>query len=203
MKQFSLKCLSATLLLLGMAGANAADNLVTNGDFSSGLGTGGYGWYTGDGSALGSGVAFSANVATMTGGREIRQAVTFGDPGMYFLSFSAAGSGYFGFYDAPVSSCSLNPEICNLKWNISLGGDYRFRLYVPNNGSYFSSHLYFGNSGTTASTFRVSNVSLTSAGALPIPSPVPEPQTYAMLLAGLAALGAHGRRRSQGAKVLR
>ena len=203
MKRFALKCLSATLLLLGMAGANAADNLVTNGDFSSGLGTGGYGWYVNDSHALGNGVDFSANTATIGAGHEIEQAVTFGSSGMYSLSFSAAGSGYFGFYDAPVSSCSLNPEVCNLKWNISRGGDYRFRLYVPDNGSYFSSHLYFGNSGTTAPTFQVSNVSLTSAGALPIPSPVPEPQTYALLLAGLAALGAHGRRRSQGAQVLR
>ncbi|MEY8688989.1 MAG: hypothetical protein AB9M53_03800 [Leptothrix sp. (in: b-proteobacteria)] len=202
MKKFALKCFSATLLLFGMTAANAVGNLVDNGDFTTGLGAGGYGWYTSDGSSLGSGIVFSANSAFISGGREIRQAVTFDSPGMYFLSFSSSGSGYFGFYDAPVSSCSLNPAICGLEWNIARAGDYRFRLYVPDNGSYFSSHLYFGKYGAADATFQVSNISLTSAGApIPSPSPVPEPQAYAMLLAGLTALRVHGRRRAQGAKV--
>lgn len=64
--------------------------------------------------------------------------------------------------------------------------------FAPGTSSYLATGT--GSNYGTAGTIRYDNV-LFSGDAMPDTPPVPEPQTYALMLAGIAALGAIARRR--------
>lgn len=110
--------------------------------------------------------------------------------GNYQMTFDAMGDGYYLVFDDSTSTtvaqnfvqaASLTQQTATFSLNTT--DNYR---------------LYFGSSilpPTFAGSLSVDNVAITQVAA-----PVPEPESYAMMLAGLGALGLMGRRRmkSQG-----
>ncbi len=90
------------------------------------------------------------------------------DAGHYFLRWSLTGSGASGPWQAPISGVSSGNAA---QWDADLG----FMKLVDTGGS--TVELPFALHGSV--------------------SAVPEPETYAMLLAGLAMVGALARRRKQ------
>lgn len=128
--------------------------------------------------------------AQVVGGDVIWASFAASSAGNYQLSFDAQGDGYYLVFDDStgtavaqnfVQAASLTPQTATFSLNTT--DNYR---------------LFFGASilpPTFAGNLSVDNVAITQVAA-----PVPEPESYAMMLAGLGALGLMGRRRmkSQG-----
>jgi hypothetical protein len=120
---------------------------------------------------------------------------TSGDPAL--LSFLGAGVSYVSFLWG-------SPDTYNtLTVTDNVGASYLFKntdLSLPGNGDQsFSSYVQFvASAGTT-----IRSLSFTSGGidafetANYSVTPIPEPETYALMLAGLAALGFVSKRRKQ------
>ena len=128
--------------------------------------------------------------AQVVGGDVIWASFAASSAGNYQLTFDALGDGYFMVFDDTTSTtvaqnfvqaAALTQQTATFSLNTT--DNYR---------------LYFGSSilpPTFAGNLLVDNVAITQIAA-----PVPEPESYAMMLAGLGALGLMGRRRmkSQG-----
>lgn len=109
--------------------------------------------------------------------------------GITSLSFDVASwvYGTIEFYD------SANALISSQVWSVNYGaytdpGTYQHFSVTSGNGI---SHFYFNGYGVVGNT-SIDNVAVNS-----VAQPVPEPETYALMLAGLGLLGVAARRRKQ------
>lgn len=189
-------------LLLTVTGAHAAHNLVTNGTFNSpDIATGSFstvtslsfadlnwGYYSG-----GTGVTKLVDnagdqFAQIASGDILYSSFSVTNSGQYNISFDFQGSGLWGLTGATnwtpevVAPTYLTPSA---GWTAGSGGP----VALVGGESY---KIYFGGMVTPPqfySTLGLDNVSVTAV------SPVPEPEGYAMMVAGLGALGLMSRRR--------
>jgi hypothetical protein len=176
----------------------APTNLVVNGEFENGLS----GWVTPsfatpaqiemfDGSAA---AAFAGN--PFEGGAAIYQNVGTIQAGTYIFTFKAENTngfptgGFVGVTDNAAGQAIVGGNFSDYlagEWPSSLVVDVSFTGVVGANSSLIGKTLTVRFSGYSGD--HIDNVSLTFASA------VPEPEIYAMLLAGLGFVGAVARRR--------
>lgn len=197
--QKTLTSIAATLLLAALGSGAQAQNLITNGDFElSPVATNSFATYanlggysaTLWGSDSSSGTHKIVDIAgnqfmQFRGGDSAYTAFSIATSGDYQLSFDFDGSGFFAIYNQTLSSY-ITPEPLILDGQGTESG-----VLAATGG--MSYKLYFGAIGAGlpgyAGSLNLDNVSLTAV------SPVPEAESYAMLLAGLSVLGFMGRRR--------
>ncbi len=196
-----------TAVALGVAALGAqAQNLVTNGSFeavvrgdgaSSSIVFGTDGW--GSNGALqpsivnvvgslgnGAGEQFAQLTRPSYGTSDttIDQKFTLA-AGSYTLSFLALGSGEVDLGKLTFGPTTVTPVLYSVL-NSASWAQYTYSVTTTAASTY---QLVF----STASDLRVDNVSVSAVTA------VPEPETYAMMLAGLGAIGFLSRRRKQAA----
>jgi hypothetical protein len=129
-----------------------------------------------------------ARFAQLGGGDRLVQSFSLDTAGTYTVSFWASGEGRSRLFESddvaanlftsPVAVSNVNP--------VNYGAGWHQVQYTFNTGPVSGSnsyHLYLSGFG---SGFSVDAVSV---------SPVPEPESYAMMLAGLGAMGLMARRR--------
>ena len=190
--------------LLAATAAHASTNLVTNGTFDNpdlatgtfeqvstvGFGNLQWGYYSG-----GTGVTKLVDVA----GEQFAQIAT-GDilyagftatvTGTYDISFDYSGGGIWG-----LTGAGWTPSIVDYSF-VTPSAAWTSQTASANLVAGESYKIYFGGMVTPPDfhpTLNIDNVSVAAA--------VPEPETYAMMLAGLGALGMMGRRRRLGGKA--
>ncbi|WP_310463007.1 PEP-CTERM sorting domain-containing protein [Sphaerotilus sp.] len=186
-------------LLLAATGAHA--NLVTNGTFDSpDISTGSFstvtslsfsdlnwGFYSG-GSGVTKLVDNGGNqFAQIASGDILYTSFSVATSGQYNIGFDFQGSGLWG-----LTGSSWSPEVVaptyltpSAGWTSATGGP----VALVGGDSY---KIYFGSMVTPPqfySTLSLDNVSVSAV------TPVPEPEGYAMMMAGLGALGLMSRRR--------
>lgn len=200
--QKTLTSLAAGLLLAALGTGVQAQNLITNGTFEAPVvATDSFDTYTNLGgyattlwgSDSTSGTHKIVDVAgdqfmQFGGGDSAYTAFGVTTAGTYNLNFDYSGSGFWALYDLGTSSyVSPGPLV---QFTGSGLGTASFALTANNNYK-----LYFGTVGAglpgLATGLQLDDVSVTQAV-----TPVPEPESYAMLLAGLGVLGFIGRRRN-------
>lgn len=200
------KPLLALVVATSALSAQAAPNLVTNGSFESQLQTSGtFGTYT----FLTGWSTFSVEVRNNAAGTaqdgsnfveldtsinsSITQMISITAPGTYQLSF---------WYDSRPDNGTRSKGTNKLLWSF---GDYDGSVLsdwtVNTSGVWdqFSGTFSFAQVGDYGLTFSAAGLADSYGGSLDNVSvtAVPEPQTYAMLLAGLGLMGAIARRRSK------
>ncbi|MEX8492585.1 PEP-CTERM sorting domain-containing protein [Sphaerotilus sp.] len=201
--QKTLTSLAAALLLATIGtGAHAAANLITDGDFEMPVvATDSFDTYTNLGgysatlwgSDATSGTHKIVDVAgnqfmQFGGGDSAYTAFGVGTGGAYTLNFDYNGSGFWALYNVNTSNyVSTGPLV-----QINGMGTDSSSLTLADNTSY---KLYFGSVGAglpgMTTGLQLDNVAVTAV------TPVPEPESYAMLMAGLGVLGFVSRRRQQ------
>ena len=219
MFQRSIKTTLATalVLFLGAGAASASSNLITNGGFDASLSS--WSTFTSTNGNLGAGFPAVANFNTIVASSSTAAEFDVGQVSYVFdqyagggisQSFNAATGGIYSFSvdvasqylyanNASGGRFSILVDGSNLaSWNSGYGdpGDIlRSSLSgseMLSAGSHTFSVLierpYQNGSGVTPLQF-LDNVSVTSA--------VPEPETYAMMLAGFALLGGMARRKAR------
>jgi hypothetical protein len=191
---FRLASIAAGVALTLLAGASHAQ--VTGLDdttFDLALGTQ---WFTGGtGASLGS---FAGNsFADVDATEYVYQSFTVGAGVNYTVSFDAFGTGMAELFNSTTSGA---PNYGSLAGSVSSAPGFwgtpptpgwhsvSFTFQASSMVLYPSYHLYFSGSGPDG--LLVDNVSV-------VASAVPEPESYAMMLAGLGALGFMARRRKQ------
>ena len=107
--------------------------------------------------------------------------------------------------DFPSSTPSSYIPVGSGGWSFTVAqglNTYKWNLYAANEGGGFTYGLYTDTPGTMPQSGLFSShykndvlAGYYTHGNLTITAPVPEPETYAMFLAGIAALGAVSRRR--------
>ncbi|MEY8688988.1 MAG: PEP-CTERM sorting domain-containing protein [Leptothrix sp. (in: b-proteobacteria)] len=141
------------------------------------------GWYD-------SNISGGGNVSLtggLLGGHEVHKTFTSYVDGMLWLNFNSSGSGLAAVFANngnggwSFGTNLLNGVATDTQFN---AGAHSYSFAVTNNNSYA---VYLTNSDHTPLTFSTMGVGSVAA--------VPEPETYAMLLAGLGVLGFTGRRR--------
>lgn len=190
----------AASLLLGATGAQA--NLVTNGTFDApDISTGSFstvtslsfsdlnwGYYSGGGGVSKLVDDAGNQFAQIASGDILYTSFSVVASGQYNIGFDFQGSGLWGLTGATnwtpevVAPTYLTPSA---GWTAGSGGP----VALVGGESY---KIYFGGMVTPPqfySTLGLDNVSVTAV------SPVPEPEGYAMMVAGLGALGLMSRRR--------
>jgi hypothetical protein len=186
---------AALLLAFGAAGAQA-QVAITNADFElSGVASDtfdtfshlGYsnvawGWLGGTSRIVDVG---GQQMAQVVGGDVIWTSFAASSAGNYALSFDAAGDGYFALFNLDTATTVAQAFVQN-----ATATQYTTTVALTDTNNY---RLYFGTTPLPPSfsgSLTVDNVALTQIAA-----PVPEPESYAMMLGGLGALGLMGRRR--------
>ncbi|MEO8298908.1 MAG: PEP-CTERM sorting domain-containing protein [Burkholderiales bacterium] len=169
----------ASMLLFGTA---QAAELVVNGDFAAGSSD----WTSSatlpDTVAFASqAVALSGDSATLT--QTLSNLVVGGSYDFSFDYFRTAGTGSAIHYDL-AGATSLSGD--------GFGSSSISALVPPYSFTALSNAVTITFNGIAATTAVIDNVTLTGPVAV---SAVPEPETYAMLLAGLGAIGLMSRRR--------
>jgi hypothetical protein len=196
--QKTLTSLAAGLLLAVLGTGAQAQNLITNGNFEAPVvATNSFDTYTNLGgyaaTLWGSDSTSGTHKIVDVGSDQFMQFgggdsayTSFGvaTGGAYTLSFDYNGSGFWALYDVNASNyISTGPLV-----QINGMGTDTSNLTLADNTSY---KLYFGSVGAglpgMVTGMQLDNVSV---------SAVPEPESYAMLLAGLGVLGFVGRRRN-------
>ncbi|WP_294001023.1 PEP-CTERM sorting domain-containing protein [Sphaerotilus sp.] len=199
----TLTSLAAGLLLAAVGtGAHAASNLITAGDFERASvaadtfdtwsNLGGYGatlWGSDSTSGTHKIVDVAGNQSMQFGGGDSAYTSFTADTGGQFnLSFDYNGSGFWALYNQNTASYISNGPLVQ----ISGQGTNNTSLSLTDNTSY---KLYFGSVGAGLpglnTGMTLDNVAMTAV------TPVPEPESYAMLVAGLGVLGFVSRRRQQ------
>lgn len=189
--------ITAAWVLVALGTGAQAQNLITNGDFETpAVSTNSFNTYTnlgGYGATLwGSDSTSGTHKIVDVGNSQFMQfgggdsaytAFGVGTGGAYTLNFDYNGSGFWALYDVNTTSyVSPGPLV-----QINGTGTASSSLTLTDNTSY---KLYFGSAGAGLpgmdAGFQLDNVSV---------SAVPEPESYAMLLAGLGVLGFISRRR--------
>ncbi len=203
-----MKKILISALLAAPLFASAAGNLVQNGSFEEGLVIGGKGWdvfssinaWTG----VGEGIEVRKNtVGQAQDGTNFVELDSYGNSGMFQNLATTVGQTYtlnFSYANRVQTTAATN----GLDW--SLDGIKWESLTTPaaNNTNQHDWLLFstsFVATGTTKLSFRATGTADSYGSSLDnisVTSAVPEPQTYAMLLAGLCALGFMARRRQQG-----
>ena len=127
--------------------------------------------------------------------------VTHGQPSSSSVTFGGFGVLYFGFY---MGSPDNYNQVTLYSGNTSLGTFTGTQMAaaagVPvdgNQGVGFYMNFYTNSAAITKVTFSASQDAFESDNHSYIAAPIPEPETYAMLLAGLGLIGAWSRRRSR------
>jgi PEP-CTERM motif len=195
----------AAALLLGALGSGAqAQNLIANGNFElSPVATnsfatysnlGGYGatlWGSDFTSGTHKIVDVADNQFMQFGGADSAYTafgVTTG--GAYTLNFDYSGSGFWALYNTGTSLFESTGPL--VQFSSAAPASNTSSLTLASSSNY---KLYFGSIGAglpgMTTGLQLDNVSVAAV------SPVPEPESYAMLLAGLGALGFVSRRRQQ------
>jgi hypothetical protein len=123
--------------------------------------------------------------AQVVSGDVIWSSFAAGSAGDYRLTFDALGDGYFMVFDDTTSTAvaldfvqAATPSQQTATFSLNTTDNYR---------------LYFGSSilpPSFAGSLAIDNVAISQVAA-----PVPEPESYAMMLGGLGALGLMSRRR--------
>lgn len=200
--QKRLTSIAAALLLAALGTGAQAQNLITAGDFEMAAvptdsfetfsNLGGYAatlWGSDSSSGTHKIVDVADNQFMQFGGGDSAY-TSFGvsNGGDYLLSFDYSGTGFWALYNQDLSSyVSPGPLV---QFN-GTGTDTTL-LTLSGNTSY---KLFFGSLGAglpgMANGMQLDNVSVTAV------TPVPEPESYAMLMAGLGVLGYMSRRRQQ------
>jgi hypothetical protein len=190
---------AVALLAIGATAGAQAQNVIANGDFElANVATGGFesfanlGWnnlqwgsYSGTSSIVDVAGDQSARV---NGGDAIWSAFQVTAAGDYEISFDTFGDGYFSLYNASTSTALSMNFLSNVTETTVAAG-----VYTLNTTDVY--RLYFGSTvlpPTFSNSLTVDNVSVAA---------VPEPETYAMMLAGLGALGLMNRRRMNGKRA--
>lgn len=191
---------AVALLAIGATAGAQAQNVVANGDFEqSNVATGGFesfanlGWsnvqwgsYNGTSSIVDVAGDQSARVS---GGDAIWATFQVGTAGDYEISFDTFGDGYYSLYNASTST-ALNIDFLSNVTETTVTSS----IYTLNTTDVY--RLYFGSTvlpPTFSNSLTVDNVTVAAV--------VPEPETYAMMLAGLGALGLMNRRRMNGKRA--
>ena len=191
---------AVALLAIGATAGAQAQNVIANGDFElSNVATGGFesfanlGWnnlqwgsYSGTSSIVD---VAGDQAARVNGGDVIWSAFQVTTAGDYELSFDAVGDGYYLLYNA-----STNVELDRVFVQQATETTLQSAAYSLNTGDVY--RLYFGSivlPPTFSNSLTVDNVTVAAV--------VPEPETYAMMLAGLGALGLMNRRRMNGKRA--
>lgn len=196
--QKTLTSLAAGLLLAALGTGVQAQNLITNGTFEApAVATDSFDTYTNLGgyaaTLWGSDSTSGTHKIVDVAGNQLMQFgggdsayTSFGvtAAGTYNLSFDYSGSGFWALYDLGTSSyVSPGPLV---QFSGSGLGTSSFALTANNNYK-----LYFGTVGAglpgLGADMQLDNVSV---------SAVPEPESYALMLAGLSVLGFMSRRRN-------
>ena len=191
---------AVALLAIGATAGAQAQNVIANGDFElANVATGGFesfanlGWnnlqwgsYSGTSSIVD---VAGDQAARVNGGDVIWSAFQVTTAGDYELSFDAVGDGYYLLYNA-----STNVELDRVFVQQVTETTLQSAAYSLNTGDVY--RLYFGSTvlpPTFSNSLTVDNVTVAAV--------VPEPETYAMMLAGLGALGLMNRRRMNGKRA--
>ena len=191
---------AVALLAIGATAGAQAQNVIANGDFElANVATGGFesfanlGWnnlqwgsYSGTSSIVD---VAGDQAARVNGGDVIWSAFQVTTAGDYELSFDAVGDGYYLLYNA-----STNVELDRVFVQQATETTLQSAAYSLNTGDVY--RLYFGSTvlpPTFSNSLTVDNVTVAAV--------VPEPETYAMMLAGLGALGLMNRRRMNGKRA--
>ncbi len=195
---------AVALLAIGATAGAQAQNVIANGDFElSNVATGGFenfanisatqGWnnlqwgsYSGTSSIVD---VAGDQAARVNGGDVIWSAFQVTTAGDYELSFDAVGDGYYLLYNA-----STKVELDRVFVQQATETTLQSAAYSLNTGDVY--RLYFGSivlPPTFSNSLTVDNVTVAAV--------VPEPETYAMMLAGLGALGLMNRRRMNGKRA--
>ncbi|MGL4188905.1 MAG: PEP-CTERM sorting domain-containing protein [Sphaerotilus sulfidivorans] len=191
---------AVALLAIGATAGAQAQNVIANGDFElANVATGGFesfanlGWnnlqwgsYSGTSSIVD---VAGDQAARVNGGDVIWSAFQVTTAGDYELSFDAVGDGYYSLYNA-----STNVELDRVFVQQATETTLQSAAYSLNTGDVY--RLYFGSivlPPTFSNSLTVDNVTVAAV--------VPEPETYAMMLAGLGALGLMNRRRMNGKRA--
>ncbi|MEY4908794.1 MAG: hypothetical protein RL260_2512 [Pseudomonadota bacterium] len=201
--QKTLASFATTLLLAALSSGAQAQNLITNGNFetpavatnsfSTYVNLGGYAatlWGSDSTSSTHKIVDVANNQFMQFGGGDSTYTnfgVTTG--GLYNLSFDYSGSGFWALYNSGTSSFESTGPL--VQFSSAAMTNNTSSLTLDSSGNY---KLYFGAIGAglpgMTNSLQLDNVSVSAV------SPVPEPESYAMLLAGLGVLGFISRRRS-------
>ena len=191
---------AVALLAIGATAGAQAQNVIANGDFElANVATGGFesfanlGWnnlqwgsYSGTSSIVD---VAGDQAARVNGGDVIWSAFQVTTAGDYELSFDAVGDGYYSLYNA-----STNVELDRVFVQQVTETTLQSAAYSLNTGDVY--RLYFGSTvlpPAFSNSLTVDNVTVAAV--------VPEPETYAMMLAGLGALGLMNRRRMNGKRA--
>lgn len=186
---------AALLLAFGAAGAQAQVS-ITNADFElsvvandsfdpvSNLGYSNveWGWLGGTSKIVDVG---GQQMAQVVGGDVIWTSFAASSAGNYNLTFDTSGAGFFELHNLDTATTVAQAFLRNATTTL-----YSASFSLTNTDNY---KLYFGSAPLPpnfSSTLTVDNVAITQVLA-----PVPEPESYAMMLGGLGALGLMSRRR--------
>jgi hypothetical protein len=186
---------AALLLAFGAAGAQAQVS-INNADFElsvvadntfetfSNLGYSNveWGWLGGASKIVDVG---GQQMAQVVGGDVIWTSFAASSPGNYSLTFDTSGDGYFTLFNLDTSSTVAQAFVQNATTT-----QYATTFALTSTNNY---RLYFGTTPlppTFSGSLMVDNIAITQVAA-----PVPEPESYAMMLGGLGALGLMSRRR--------
>jgi PEP-CTERM motif len=191
MHSFRLASIAAGIALTLLAGTSQAQ--VTGLDdptFDLALGVE---WFTG-GTAASIGTLGANHFVALDAKEYVYQSFTVAAGGSYTVSFDAYGAGLAELFNSTTSGAPNYSSYAGVlasapSWGTPPTPGWQNVSFAFTANPLASYHLYF--SGLGAQGLLVDNVAVTMA------APVPEPESYAMMIAGLGALGFMARRRKQ------
>jgi hypothetical protein len=172
--------LAAAVLALGATAAQAQSIPINDASFESTNLHTAWGDSTGGASTAPLGGYFGSQYAVLDNTEEIYQSFTAAVGGLYNINFWATGDGRSRIFNSSDFNTALGTSGDPMT---SWGTGWHAASYTFTAIAGQSYHLYFSGKGAA---FGVDGVSVTA---------VPEPESYAMMLAGLGALGFMARRR--------